>query len=168
MPFIYYSLAQLCIEEVDPGLIDKLFYHARPDLINTGRTLFGAKPPKGQELDDQYFGAINERVLTIMSEAEYELLKLGVPIKTRHNEVAPSQYEFAPIFEHVNVANDHNQLLMELLRKISKRHNLACILYEKPFARVNGSGKHNNWSLSTYEGRNLLDPGSNQEEHYLT
>ncbi|MHC4884544.1 MAG: glutamine synthetase III family protein [Planctomycetota bacterium] len=141
-------------------LVDKLFYHARPDLINTGRTLFGAKPPKGQELDDQYFGAINERVLTIMSEVEYELLKLGVPIKTRHNEVAPGQYEIAPTFEPANLAVDHNLLIMDTLRRVANRHGMACLLHEKPFAGINGSGKHHNWSINTDDGKNLLKPGS--------
>ncbi|MCD4825802.1 MAG: glutamine synthetase III [Phycisphaerae bacterium] len=140
-------------------LIDKHFYLARPDLINTGRTLFGAKPPKGQELDDNYFGAIPERVLSCMAEAEYELLRLGVPIKTRHNEVAPGQYEIAPTFETANLATDHQMLTMEILRKIANRHGLVCLMHEKPFAGINGSGKHNNWSLVTDDGENLLEPG---------
>jgi glutamine synthetase len=140
-------------------LIDKHFYHARPDLLSAGRTLFGARPPKGQELDDQYFGAIAERVLTVMAESEYELMRLGVPIKTRHNEVAPGQYELAPTFETANVAADHQMLIMETLRKIANRHGMVCLLHEKPFAGINGSGKHNNWSICTDAGEDLLDPG---------
>ncbi|MFB3893987.1 MAG: glutamine synthetase III [Phycisphaerae bacterium] len=140
-------------------LIDKRFYFARPDLVNTGRTLFGAKPPKGQELEDQYFGSIADRVLAIMAEMEYELMRLGVPIKTRHNEVAPSQYEIAPIFESSNLATDHQMLVMEMLRKVANRHGMVCLLHEKPFAGINGSGKHNNWSMATDEGENLLNPG---------
>ena len=140
-------------------LIDKHFYMARPDLMHTGRTLFGAKPPKGQEMDDNYFGAIPERVLTYMTEVEYELLELGVPIKTRHNEVAPGQYELAPTFETANVAVDHQMLVMETLRKVASRHGFACLMHEKPFAGVNGSGKHNNWSICTDDGENLLEPG---------
>jgi glutamine synthetase len=140
-------------------LVDRDFYLARPDLVNTGRTLFGAKPPKGQELDDQYFGAIHERVLSFMAEVEYELLRLGVPIKTRHNEVAPGQYELAPSFETANLATDHQMLTMETLRKVASRHGFACLLHEKPFAGINGSGKHNNWSMTTDDGENLLEPG---------
>jgi glutamine synthetase len=140
-------------------VIDRRFYLNRPDLVNTGRTLFGAKPPKGQELEDQYFGAINERVLSFMAEVEYELLRLGVPIKTRHNEVAPAQYELAPTFETSNLATDHQMLTMEIMRKVASRHGLACLLHEKPFAGINGSGKHNNWSMSTDDGENLLNPG---------
>ncbi len=141
-------------------LIDRNFYLRRPDLLNTGRTLFGAKPPKGQELDDNYFGAINERVLSCMAEMEYELLRLGVPIKTRHNEVAPAQFELAPTFETANLATDHQMLTMEVMRKVASRHGFACLLHEKPFAGVNGSGKHNNWSMVTDDGENLLDPGA--------
>ena len=140
-------------------LIDKHFYFARPDLLNTGRTLFGARPPKGQELEDQYFGSIPERVLSCMAEMEYELMRLGVPIKTRHNEVAPSQYELAPIFETSNLAADHQMLVMEMLKKVALKHGLVCLLHEKPFAGINGSGKHNNWSMATDEGENLLNPG---------
>ncbi|MEI7835356.1 MAG: glutamine synthetase III [Planctomycetota bacterium] len=140
-------------------LIDKHFYFARPDLVSTGRTLFGAKPPKGQELEDQYFGAIADRVLAIMAEMEYELMRLGVPIKTRHNEVAPAQYELAPLFETSNLATDHQMLVMEMLRKVANRYGMACLLHEKPFAGINGSGKHNNWSMATDEGENLLNPG---------
>jgi len=140
-------------------LIDRNFYLHRPDLLNTGRTLFGAKPPKGQELDDNYFGAINERVLSCMAEMEYELLRLGVPIKTRHNEVAPAQFELAPTFETANLATDHQMLTMEVMRKVASRHGFACLMHEKPFAGVNGSGKHNNWAMVTDDGENLLEPG---------
>jgi glutamine synthetase len=142
-------------------LIDKNFLYGRPDLLNTGRTLFGAKPPKGQEMEDQYFGTIPERVLACMADAEAELFKLGVPIKTRHNEVAPSQYEIAPIFEDSNLATDHNQLTMEVLRKTAEKYGLVCLMHEKPFAGINGSGKHNNFSMSTDTGENLLNPGDN-------
>ena len=140
-------------------LIDKHFYFSRPDLVNTGRTLFGAKPPKGQELEDQYFGAIPERVLAFMAEMEYELLRLGVPVKTRHNEVAPSQYELAPLFETANLATDHQMVVMEMLRRVANYYGMACLLHEKPFAGINGSGKHNNWSMATDDGENLLNPG---------
>jgi len=140
-------------------LIDRRFYLHRPDLVATGRTLFGAKPPKGQELDDNYFGSIHERVISYMAEAEYELLRLGVPIKTRHNEVAPGQYEIAPTFETSNLATDHQMMTMEVLRRVAGKHGFACLLHEKPFAGINGSGKHNNWSMSTDEGENLLEPG---------
>ena len=133
-------------------LIDEQYYFERPDLINTGRTLFGAKPPKGHELDDHYFGSIPERVLACMLETERELAKLGVPIKTRHNEVAPAQYELAPIFENSNVGSDHQQLTMQLLQNVARRYGLIALLHEKPFAGVNGSGKHNNWSMGTDTG----------------
>ena len=146
-------------------LIDRNFYLARPDLINTGRTLFGAKPPKGQELEDQYFGVIPERVLACMSEVEFELSKLGVPVKTRHNEVAPSQYEIAPIFENSNLATDHQNLIMQTLRGVADKYGLACLLHEKPFAGINGSGKHNNWSMSTDGGEKQLNPGDNPHEN---
>ena len=139
-------------------LIDKAFYYARPDLIATGRTLFGAPPPKGQELEDQYFGAIPERVLSYMAECEAELFKLGVPVKTRHNEVAPSQYEIAPTFEDSNLATDHQNLVMQVLTRTADKYNLVCLIHEKPFAGINGSGKHNNFSMST-EHENLLEPG---------
>ena len=141
-------------------LVDRNFYLHRPDLITTGRTLFGAKPPKGQELEDNYFGAINERVLSFMAETEYELLRLGVPIKTRHNEVAPGQFELAPTFETANLATDHQMLTMEIMRKVAARHGFALLLHEKPFAGINGSGKHNNWSMVTDDGENLLEPGA--------
>jgi glutamine synthetase len=146
-------------------LIDKHFYYLRPDLINAGRTLFGAKPPKGQELEDQYFGAIPERVLACMADAEAELFKLAVPVKTRHNEVAPSQYEIAPIFEDSNLATDHQMLTMEVLRKTAEKYGLVCLLHEKPFAGINGSGKHNNWSMSTDGGENLLNPGDTPHDN---
>ncbi len=140
-------------------LIDKRFYMNRPDLLCTGRTLFGAKPPKGQELDDNYFGAIHERALSYMAEMEYELLRLGVPIKTRHNEVAPGQYELAPTFETSNLATDHQMMTMEVMTRIAGKHGFACLMHEKPFAGINGSGKHNNWSICSDEGKNLLNPG---------
>jgi len=154
-----------CGPEQEYFLIDRNFYFARPDLINAGRTLFGAKPPKGQEMEDQYFGAIPARVLACMSEVESELYKVGVPVKTRHNEVAPSQYEFAPIFENANVAADHQMMTMETLRRVAPKYGLACLLHEKPFAGVNGSGKHNNWALSDEFGNNLLGPGDTPHEN---
>jgi len=146
-------------------LIDRAFYALRPDLVAAGRTLVGAKPPKGQELEDHYFGSIKDRILAFMQESETELYKLGVPIKTRHNEVAPSQYETAPIFEEANVASDHNQLVMETMQRVARRHGLVCLLHEKPFAGVNGSGKHCNWSMMDSEGRNLLEPGATPERN---
>jgi glutamine synthetase len=146
-------------------LIDKHFFYLRPDLLNAGRTLFGAKPPKGQELEDQYFGSIPERVLACMAEAEAELFKLGVPVKTRHNEVAPSQYEIAPIFENSNLATDHQMLTMDILRRTAEKYGLACLLHEKPFAGINGSGKHNNWSMATDTGENLLNPGDTPHDN---
>ena len=140
-------------------LIDEQYYFERPDLITTGRTLFGAKPPKGHELDDHYFGSIPERILACMLDTERELAKLGVPVKTRHNEVAPNQYEIAPIFENSNVGSDHQQLTMQIMQNVARRYGLVCLLHEKPFAGVNGSGKHNNWSMGTDTGKNLLEPG---------
>ena len=140
-------------------LIDEQYYFERPDLITTGRTLFGAKPPKGHELDDHYFGSIPDRILACMLETERELAKLGVPVKTRHNEVAPNQYEIAPIFENSNVGSDHQQLTMQIMQNVARRYGLVCLLHEKPFAGVNGSGKHNNWSMGTDTGKNLLEPG---------
>ena len=140
-------------------LIDEQFYFERPDLYTTGRTLFGAKPPKGHELDDHYFGSIPERILAYMLDTERELAKLGVPVKTRHNEVAPNQYEIAPIFENSNVGSDHQQLTMQIMQNVARRYGLVCLLHEKPFAGVNGSGKHNNWSMGTDTGKNLLEPG---------
>ena len=154
-----------CGPEQEYFLIDRNFYFARPDLINAGRTLFGAKPPKGQELEDQYFGSIPERVLACMAEAELELFKVGVPVKTRHNEVAPSQYQIAPVFENANVAVDHQMMTMEMLKKVASKYGLACLLHEKPFAGVNGSGKHNNWSLSDEFGNNLLGPGDTPHDN---
>ncbi len=146
-------------------LIDEQYYFERPDLITTGRTLFGAKPPKGHELDDHYFGSIPERILAYMLETERELAKLGVPVKTRHNEVAPNQYELAPVFENSNVGADHQQLTMQVMQNVARRYGLVCLLHEKPFAGVNGSGKHNNWSMSTDTGENLLDPGDTPEDN---
>jgi glutamine synthetase len=146
-------------------LIDEQYYFERPDLLTTGRTLFGAKPPKGHELDDHYFGSIPERILACMLETEMELAKLGVPIKTRHNEVAPNQYEIAPIFENSNVGSDHQQLTMQVMQNVARRYGLVCLLHEKPFAGVNGSGKHNNWSMSTDTGINLLEPGETPSEN---
>jgi glutamine synthetase len=146
-------------------LIDEQYYYERPDLITTGRTLFGAKPPKGHELDDHYFGSIPERVLACMLEVEHSLAKLGVPIKTRHNEVAPAQYEVAPVFENSNVGSDHQQLMMQLMQAVARKYGLVCLLHEKPFAGVNGSGKHNNWSMGTDTGKNLLDPGSTPHDN---
>ena len=146
-------------------LIDKKMYDKRPDLIFTGRTLFGAPAPKGQELEDHYFGSIKTRVAAFMNELDEELWKLGVMAKTKHNEVAPSQHELAPVFATSNIATDHNELTMEVMKKTAEKHGLVCILHEKPFAGVNGSGKHNNWSISTNTGENLLDPGKNPESN---
>src|SRR5215216_2226851 len=146
-------------------LIDENFFFERPDLVTTGRTLFGAKPPKGHELDDHYFGSIPERVLAFMLDAEREMAKLGIPIKTRHNEVAPGQYELAPVFENSNVGSDHQQLCMQILQNVARRYGLVCLLHEKPFAGVNGSGKHNNWSFGTDTGVNLLEPGETPHEN---
>jgi glutamine synthetase len=146
-------------------LIDEQYYFERPDLYTTGRTLFGAKPPKGHELDDHYFGSIPERILACMLETERELARLGVPVKTRHNEVAPNQYEVAPIFENSNVGSDHQQLTMQVMQNVARRYGLVCLLHEKPFAGVNGSGKHNNWSMGTDTGLNLLEPGDTPHEN---
>ena len=146
-------------------LIDKEMYDKRPDLIYTGRTLFGAMAPKGQELEDHYFGSIKTRVAAYMRDLDEELWKLGVLAKTKHNEVAPSQHELAPIFSTSNIATDHNELTMELMKKVAERHGLVCLLHEKPFKGVNGSGKHNNWSISTDTGENLLDPGKTPEDN---
>jgi glutamine synthetase len=140
-------------------LIDRRFYYLRPDLVNAGRTLIGARSPKGQELEDHYFGSIKERVLAFMMDAERTLYKLGIPIKTRHNEVAPGQFEIAPVFEEANIATDHNMVLMEVLKNTALKHGLKCLLHEKPFAGINGSGKHNNWSMCDDAGNNLLEPG---------
>lgn len=146
-------------------IIDRKMYDQRKDLILTGRTLFGAKPPKGQELEDHYFGSLRIRISAFMKEVDQELWKLGILAKTKHNEVAPAQHELAPIFSTTNVATDHNQLTMEILRKVAKRHDLVCLLHEKPFAGVNGSGKHNNWSMATNDGQNLLEPGKTPHEN---
>ena len=146
-------------------LIDSEMYDARPDLIYTGRTLFGAKPPKGQELDDHYFGTIKPRVSAFMKELDEELWKLGVLAKTKHNEVAPAQHELAPVFSTTNIATDHNQLTMEMMKTVAARHGMTCLLHEKPFAGVNGSGKHNNWSISTDTGVNLLEPGKTPSQN---
>ena len=150
-------------------LIDKEYFDQRLDLISSGRTLFGAPSPKGQELEDQYFGAIRDRISKFMRDLDLELWKMGIPSKTKHNEVAPAQFEMAPMFETINVAADHNQLVMETLQKVALRHGLVCLLYEKPFAGINGSGKHNNWSLATDDGQNLLEPGKtpHQNEQFL-
>ena len=145
-------------------LIDKEYWMRRPDLVLTGRTLFGAPSAKGQQLEDHYFGTIPDRVLSFMNDVERELWKLGIPAKTRHNEVAPAQFELAPQFEELNLASDHNMLIMDALRNVAEKHGFKCLLHEKPFAGVNGSGKHNNWSVA-YGGRNLLDPGTNPDEN---
>ena len=147
-------------------LIDKEYWKKRPDLVLTGRTLFGAPSAKGQQLEDHYFGTIPDRVLSFMNDVERELWKLGIPAKTRHNEVAPAQFELAPQFEELNLASDHNMLVMDALRNVADAHGFKCLLHEKPYAGVNGSGKHNNWSV-TYGGRNLLDPGTNPQENAL-
>jgi len=146
-------------------LIDRNFFLARPDLLSAGRTLFGARPPKGQEFEDQYFGVIPDRVLAYMHECEAELYKLGVPVKTRHNEVAPSQYELAPIYETANIAADHQQLIMTTLKRVARKYGMECLLHEKPFAGVNGSGKHLNWSLGNGAQGNLLEPGNTPHEN---
>jgi glutamine synthetase len=146
-------------------LIDEQYYFERPDLYTTGRTLYGAKPPKGHELDDHYFGSIPERILACMLETEAELARVGVPTKTRHNEVAPNQYELAPIFENSNVGSDHQQLTMQIMQNVARRYGLVCLLHEKPYAGVNGSGKHNNWSMGTDSGLNLLEPGATPHEN---
>jgi glutamine synthetase len=154
-----------CGPEQEYFLIDQQFYFNRPDLINAGRTLFGAKPPKGQEMEDQYFGSIPERVLAFMHDLERELYRVGVPVKTRHNEVAPSQYEIAPVFENANVATDHQMMTMEMMRRVAPKYGLSCLLHEKPFAGVNGSGKHLNWSMSDDLGNNLLSPGETPHDN---
>jgi glutamine synthetase len=163
------TTAQRVITTVGPEqeyfLIDKEMYLKRPDLIYTGRTLFGARPPKGQELEDHYFGSLKPRVSAFMKELDEELWKLGVYAKTKHNEVAPAQHELAPIFSTTNIATDHNQITMELMKSIADKHGLACLLHEKPFAGINGSGKHNNWSISTDTGINLLEPGETPYEN---
>ena len=147
-------------------LIDKKYWEKRPDLVLTGRTLFGAPSAKGQQLEDHYFGTIPDRILSFMNDVEKELWKLGIPAKTRHNEVAPAQFELAPQFEELNLASDHNMLVMDTLRNVAEKYGLKCLLHEKPYAGINGSGKHNNWSVS-YGGKNLLDPGSNPDENAI-
>ena len=154
-----------CGPEQEYFLIDKNYYTLRQDLIMSGRTLTGAPSPKGQQLEDQYFGAIKERVLNFMYDIAEEAYKLGIPLVTRHNEVAPHQYEFAPMFEGSNLATDHNLMLMELMKKVALRHNMVCLLHEKPFAGINGSGKHLNWSLADNDGNNLLNPGETPEDN---
>ncbi len=146
-------------------IVDKKKYLQRKDLIFTGRTLFGAMPPKGQEMEDHYFGSIKERIAAFMKDANVEMWKLGIPAKTQHNEVAPAQHEIAPFYGTANIATDHNQMVMETLKKVAERHGLVCLLHEKPFAGVNGSGKHNNWSICTDDGVNLLNPGKNPHEN---
>jgi len=146
-------------------LIDKAFYEARPDLVLAGRTVFGAAPARGQQLEDHYFGSIPERVQAFMIDFEIEAMKLGIPLRTRHNEVAPSQFECAPQFEELNIAVDHNQILMDLMQKVAAQHELRALLHEKPFAGINGSGKHNNWSMSTNTGKNLLSPGKTPKDN---
>ena len=148
-------------------LVDIDMFNARPDLEMTGRTLFGATAAKGQQLEDHYFGSIPARVLSFMAELEIESLKLGIPLKTRHNEVAPSQFECAPVFEDINLAVDHNSLLMDLMEKIARKHHFKILLHEKPYAGINGSGKHNNWSLSTNTGKNLLSPGNSPKSNLM-
>ena len=155
-----------CGPEQEYFLIDKALYQSRPDLVMTGRTLFGALTEKNQQLEDHYFGTIDERVLAFMQELDYELYKLGIPSKTRHNEVAPGQFELAPIYRHANLANDQNQLVMAVMRKVANRHNFVVLLHEKPFAGINGSGKHVNWSMGDNKGRNLLDPGVDTHTNY--
>ncbi len=159
------KVVSTCGAEQEYFLIDKNYYNLRQDLIMTGRTLVGAPSPKGQQLEDQYFGTIKDRVANFMYEAAEEAYKLGIPVMTRHNEVAPHQYEFAPIFEESNIAADHNQLLMDVMKKVALRHNLVVLLHEKPFAGINGSGKHLNWSLADDQGNNLLNPGSTPERN---
>lgn len=159
------SVVAQCGPEQEYFAVDLELAQQRPDLMFANRTLQGAKPPKGQELEDHYFGSIKERVLGFMQDVELECFKLGIPAKTRHNEVAPNQFEIAPIYEPANLASDHNQLLMEILKSVGERHGLAVLLHEKPFAGVNGSGKHVNWSLATEEGTNLLEPGHTPEQN---
>ena len=159
------KVVSTCGPEQEYFLIDKHYYNLRQDLVLTGRTLVGAGSPKGQQLEDQYFGTIKERVINFMFEVAEEAYKLGIPVITRHNEVAPHQYEFAPMFEESNLAADHNQLLMELMKKVALRHNMVCLLHEKPFAGINGSGKHLNWSLADDKGNNLLNPGETPEDN---
>jgi glutamine synthetase len=161
------SVYSTCGPEQEYFLIDEGYYRLRPDLVLTGRTLIGAASPKGQQLEDQYFGSIKDRVLNYMFDVSREAYKLGIPVTTRHNEVAPHQYEFAPVFERSNLAADHNQLLMDIMKKVALRHGLVCLLHEKPFAGINGSGKHVNWSIADDHGTNLLNPGETPEENLL-
>jgi len=165
------STATRVVSSVGPEqeyfLVDKELYAERLDLITTGRTLFGAPSPKGQEMDDHYFGAIKDRVSEYMKDLDVELWKMGITSKTKHNEVAPGQFEMAPIYATANIGTDHNQLVMETMKKVALRHDLVCLLHEKPYAGINGSGKHNNWSLGTNEGQNLLDPGNTPQENQL-
>ncbi|MGA2507073.1 MAG: glutamine synthetase III [Chitinispirillaceae bacterium] len=161
------SVYSTCGPEQEYFLIDESYYRMRPDLVLAGRTLIGAPSPKGQQLEDQYFGSIKDRVLNYMFDVSKEAYKLGIPVTTRHNEVAPHQYEFAPVFEKSNLAADHNQLLMDIMKKVALRHGLVCLLHEKPFAGINGSGKHVNWSLSDDKGNNLLNPGETPEENLM-
>ena len=147
-------------------LVDEAFFNARPDLVMSGRTVFGHAPAKGQQLEDHYFGSIPERIYAFMRDFETESYKLGIPLRTRHNEVAPAQFECAPIFEEVSVAVDHNTLLMDIMDRVARRHKLRVLLHEKPFAGINGSGKHNNWSMATDTGVNLLAPGKTVEIAY--
>ena len=161
------SAISTCGPEQEYFLIDEAYYRMRPDLVLTGRTLIGASSPKGQQLEDQYFGSIKDRMLNYMHEVAVEGYKLGIPVTTKHNEVAPHQFEFAPIFERSNLAADHNQLLMDVMKKVAHRHGLVCLLHEKPFAGVNGSGKHLNWSVSDDKGNNLLNPGDTPEQNLL-
>src|ERR1700731_3583315 len=158
-------VVSFCGPEQEYFLIDRHFFLARPDLVNAGRTLFGAKPPKGQEFDDHYFGAVPERVLGFMMDTERELFKLGIPAKTRHNEVAPGQFELAPMFERANIASDHQQLTMTIFKTLAKKHGMECLFHEKPFARINGSGKHVNFSLGNSELGSLLVPGDTPHEN---
>ena len=148
-------------------LVDEALYHARPDLVLTGRTLLGHIPAKGQQMEDHYFGAIPSRVSAFMKEFEYESWKLGIPVKTRHNEVAPNQFELAPVYEEANIAVDHNQLVMVIMDKVARKHKFRILYYEKPFAGINGSGKHNNYSLATNTGKNLLSPGHTPKTNML-
>src|SRR5690606_15574758 len=158
--------ASLGIEQ-EYFLVDLALFNARPDLAITGRALFGHASAKGQQLEDHYFGSIPERVYAYMQDFETEALLLGIPLKTRHNEVAPSQFECAPIYEEINLAIDHNQLLMDLMDKVARRHNFKVLFHEKPYAGINGSGKHNNWSMSTNTGKNLLSPGGNPKSNLM-
>ncbi|MDD5354760.1 MAG: glutamine synthetase III, partial [bacterium] len=159
------KVVSTCGPEQEYFLIDKHYNNMRQDLMLTGRTLIGAPSPKGQQLEDQYFGSIKDRALNYMQEVCAEAYKVGIPVSTRHNEVAPHQYEFAPIFEESNLAADHNQMLMDIMKKVALRHDLVCLMHEKPFAGINGSGKHLNWSMADDQGNNLLNPGHSPQEN---